>query len=541
MKRKILVSSGLLLVLLLMQVAGQPPLPHSFLTSTQVEAVSASSTRQAPTPIINKTFGTLDTSDYGMDVIECSSGGYALAGYTSSYGAISHAGWLIRTDENGNHLWNYTYGGASSDYIHSLTECSDGGFALAGYTYSFGVAGQAFWLVRVDSNGNHLWNKTYDTPNDDLAWDVVEVSSGGFALAGSTSDGFDYDFWLVRTDTNGNHEWNETYGGTYNDQAYSLIEVSTGDFLLAGYTRSYGPGVPSTPSRIYIPSNLWLVYTNGTGTMQWHKTYHAGGDEFGWSVEECQDGGFAIGGYCGNFFTGEQDFWLIRTDNIGDHLWNETYGWTGSEEICRNMVIYSSGGFALVGTTNHTSDGLTDIWLVLADSSGNQIWNETYGSSEIDWCYGLADCSLGLALYGTPHILYPVHECHQGWFFVIPDQVAPTWDPAPADQTILYGVPFSYDLNAADPWPLAWVINDTTNFAIDSDGVVTNTVLLAVGIYSLRVTVSDPASNTLIGTFLVTVIPAPQSPLLLIIGAAVVAIVVVCLIIYFWRRSGKSK
>jgi hypothetical protein len=542
MKNRTLLVSGLVLVLLLMQVVGQPTHPQLLTPFTKAETVNKSLTRQAPAPIINETFGTGSSSEHGEKVIECSSGGFALAGTTDGYGASCQDGWLIRTDSDGNHLWNYTYGGGGSDFIYSVIECSDGGFVLVGYTYSFGVSNAACWLVKVNANGIFQWNKTYDSTADDFGHEVIEVSTGGFAIAGYSHISPNQDqLWLVRTDPSGNHLWNQSYGGPYDDAAYSLIEVSSGGFLLTGYTKSYGPGVPSTPSRISTPSNLWVVKTNSTGHLQWHRTYHHPdfGYEYGRVSIECSDGGFAIGGYTVNLVTGDCDFWLIRADSLGAHLWNHTYGYSNGEEILRDIIAYSSGGYALGGWTNNTGNQYDDVWLVYTDGSGTQIWNESYGSSRDDYSVGLADCSLGIAVYGTGQtIAYDF----QAWFFVIPDDVAPTWNPAPVDQTVLSGLPFRYDLNATDGQGLAvWTINDTTNFAIDSDGVVTDAVLLAVGTYRLRVTVSDPAGNTLIGTFLVTVVVAPLSPLLLFIGIAVVVIVIVCLLIYFWRRSRESK
>jgi hypothetical protein len=253
---------------------------------------------------------------------------------------------------------------------------------------------------------------------------------------------------------------------------------------------------------------------------------------------ECPNGDFAFGGFI-DYGAGDKDFWLIRTTSAGMHIWNETYGYAAKTDQLNELILYSSGGFVMSGTTTNTPLSDPDLWVVRVANDGTHLWNESFGSWDSDLhCYGLADCSLGIAVYGTPHTST---NSYQGWLIVIPDNVAPAWNPAPTDQTILYGVPFSYDLNATDPWPLTWTINDTTSFAIDADGVVTNAVLLAVGVYSLRVTASDPAGNSIIGTFLVTVTAPPLAPLLLYIGIAVVIIILVILSIYLWQRSRKSK
>ena len=101
----------------------------------------------------NKTYG--GTGDDVADaLVQTSDGGYALAGYTKSFGAGSHDFWLVKTDSAGNAQWNKTYGGTSMDYATALVKTVDGGYALAGYTRSFGVGLNDFWLVKTDASGN---------------------------------------------------------------------------------------------------------------------------------------------------------------------------------------------------------------------------------------------------------------------------------------------------------------------------------------------------------------------------------------------------
>jgi len=177
-----------------------------------------------------KTFGG-SGDDYARSVVQTSDGGYALAGYTNSFGAGGYDLWLVRTDAAGNQLWNKTFGGSGDDYAYSVVETSDGGFALAGYTYSFGAGLNDLWLVRTDAAGNQLWNKTFGGPAYDYAFSVIQTSDGGFALAGRTNSfGAGYqDFWLVKIDSTGSVQWHETYGGTNHDRAFSLVQTSRAD------------------------------------------------------------------------------------------------------------------------------------------------------------------------------------------------------------------------------------------------------------------------------------------------------------------------
>jgi len=186
--------------------------------------------------------------DIAYSLVETSDGGFALAGYTSSFGAGDYDCWLVKTDAYGNMEWNKTYGGESSDAAYSLVETSDGGFAMAGQLAN------EFWLVKIDASGNMIWNQTY---GEGSASSLVETSDGGYALAGETyifGAGL-FDFWLVKTDAYGNMEWNQTYGGEYGDIAHSLVETSDGGYALAGETYSFGAGA----------SDFWLVKTDANG------------------------------------------------------------------------------------------------------------------------------------------------------------------------------------------------------------------------------------------------------------------------------------
>jgi hypothetical protein len=136
--------------------------------------------------------------------------------------------------------WIQSYGDTGHERAYSVVETSDGGYALGGSTSSFGAGGSDFWLIRTDAFGNVEWNQTFGGPLYDRAFSMIATSEGGFALAGPTSsfgNGL-RDFWLVKTDVMGNIEWNQTYGGADAEVAYSLVQTSDGGYAIAGY-RSY--------------------------------------------------------------------------------------------------------------------------------------------------------------------------------------------------------------------------------------------------------------------------------------------------------------
>ncbi|RLI39191.1 hypothetical protein DRO69_14560, partial [Candidatus Bathyarchaeota archaeon] len=232
-----------------------------------------------------------------------------LTGRTNSFGLGIADFWLIKVDSSGDHQWNKTYGGTGVDAARCVVQTSDGGYILAGETNSFGAGDSDFWLIKTDSMGNMEWNKTYGGTLAESAFSVVETSDGGYALAGRTRSFGEgrLDFWLIKVDSSGDHQWNKTYGGTGNDPAHSMVEVNvleTGDggYALAGFTLSFGAG----------GQDGWLIKTDSMGNMEWNKTYGGTKNDVLNSVAKTGDGGYALAGFTESFGAGGQDGWLIK-------------------------------------------------------------------------------------------------------------------------------------------------------------------------------------------------------------------------------------
>jgi predicted secreted protein len=149
-----------------------------------------------------KTYGGTGTDTGAGNIIQTSDGGYAISGDTQSFGAGGNDYWLIKTDADGNMLWNKTYGGAGLDSESDMCQTSDGGYALGGYTNSFGAGGTDFWLVKTDSSGTMQWNQTYGGTDGDAGWSIIQTIDGGYALAGNTASfgAGGTDFYVAKTD-----------------------------------------------------------------------------------------------------------------------------------------------------------------------------------------------------------------------------------------------------------------------------------------------------------------------------------------------------
>ena len=302
----------------------------------------------------DKTFGG-PGNDFAESVQQTSDGGYILAGYTESYGAGDYDFWLVKVDSNGNKQWDKTFGGTDKENEASVQQTSDGGYIIAGNTFSYGAGSYDIWLIKTNSNGEKLWDKTFGGTNYDDARSVQQTSDGGYILAGSTESygAGKRDVWLIKTDSNGNKQWDKTFGGTDIDWVKSVQQTSDGGYILAGSTFSYGAG----------DGDVWLIKIDSNGNKQWDKTF--GGTEFdkAFSVQQTSDSGYILIGETESYGAGDDDIWLIKTDSNGNKQWDKTFG-GASLDFASSVQQTSDGGYILIGSTELYGAGEDDLWLI---------------------------------------------------------------------------------------------------------------------------------------------------------------------------------
>ena len=299
-------------------------------------------------------------------VIQTADSGFAIAGIQGGGGLSPRAesnAFLVKTDARGELEWRRIYDWGEKDHADSVIQTSDGGFILVGSTVSL-VNGRGWegWLGKTDANGNLEWMQTYGGFGDDHDHvnAIIPTADGGFALAGSTwSYGARFDdFWLVKTDVHGEVEWNQTYGGASGDAAASVIQMLDDGFVLAGHTWSFGAG----------ESDAWLVKTDARGEPRWNRTYGGSDLEYASGIPTA-DGGFALAGFTESYGAGGRDAWLVKTDAQGMVQWNWTFGGPHMD-YAYSGIQTTDGGFVLAGSTRSYGAGESDAWLVKTDAWG---------------------------------------------------------------------------------------------------------------------------------------------------------------------------
>lgn len=190
-------------------------------------------------------------------------GGFALGG-VGNYSGAGDQFVLLRTNANGDSLWSRKFGGPYAEDCLALCVMDDGGFALTGMKEITDNNREA-WLVRTDANGDSLWAHFYGGSGNDYGYGLTRTSDGGFAIAGCTGSwgAGDLDYWLVKTDADGAMEWNRTYGYTRADFCYSVQQLPDNGYILGGHTSISGA----------TDYDVWLVRTNAAGDTLWTKKF----------------------------------------------------------------------------------------------------------------------------------------------------------------------------------------------------------------------------------------------------------------------------
>ncbi|RJP82719.1 MAG: T9SS C-terminal target domain-containing protein [Candidatus Zixiibacteriota bacterium] len=336
---------------------------------------------QPPDTLWTHTYGG-NGEEYAYDVQQTTDGGYIFAGSTTSYGA-GHQFYVVKTDANGGHIWGYDFGGSTNDYARSVQQSTDGGYVIAGYTYTTSVTDAC--LIKIDNAGNQIWQQQYGQwSNSDLAYCVRQTADGGYVIAGDTySYGPDCQIYVIKTDSLGNQVWERNIGGAGHDQGRSIQQTTDGGYIIAGQKNTFSGGY----------WDVCLVKTNADGNPTWERTFGGNGYDYGNSVQQTSDGGYIIVGTTLSFGAGYDDVYLIKTDASGNLDWQRTFGGNSFDKgHCVQTTI--DGGYAIAGGTSSFGGGY-QVYLIKTDTNGNETWQCTLGGNNTDFGYSLLQTNDG--------------------------------------------------------------------------------------------------------------------------------------------------
>ncbi|HIA05974.1 MAG TPA: T9SS type A sorting domain-containing protein [Flavobacteriales bacterium] len=316
-------------------------------------------------------------SGAGYSVQVTSDGGYIVYGQTLGFNYDLFA---IRTDVNGDTLWNRRFDGGTHDYANSVVQTADGGFAFLGQTYGFGAGNLDIFLIKTDANGDTLWTRAYGGPNDDEGNSIQQTADGGYIITGMTRNfgAALEDVYLIKTDAGGNILWSKIYSGSGYETGKQVRQTMDGGYIITGETSTYGAG----------SDDVFLVKTNALGDTLWTKTYGSSGSDRGKDVRQTDDGGYIVTGYASGF-GGGNELYLIKTDAVGDTLWTRIYGANNTDPDIGTAVLQTATGYIVAGITQSFTSSRWDAILYNVDNNGDPIWTNTYGGVGNEEVYSL--------------------------------------------------------------------------------------------------------------------------------------------------------
>ncbi len=388
-------------------------------------------------------FFDIASHDFTKACIQTPDGGSMVAGHIGD-GVGESKIFAMKLDRDGQEEWRQQYGGTSYDECTAMIATNDGGFLLAGYTFSFGNGNADAYLIKMDSKGVVQWEGVYGGSDFDRSFSVTQTDDGGYAFAGWTRSGISgditearlgpadgFDAWIGKTDANGNLLWNHRYGGMADDIILSMDVMDDGGIVTIGHTESadigsqgqdlmvirleengdeawtklYGTANYEESYDILVTSDggillsgltlelgagssdVYLIKTDGDGVIDWEQTYGGVDGEFGGYLLEMEDNGFAILASTMSFGTPFLDLYLIRTDEVGEEMWTHLYTGGENNDVPVNISLTNDGFFLLTAQRRVDDNGSilsSDFYLLKADLLGNTVTNSIAGKVVLD-------------------------------------------------------------------------------------------------------------------------------------------------------------
>lgn len=365
----------------------------------------------------------------GTAAIQLPDGGYLLCGYTSSdqgddvsepgYGDSDY--WILRTDSDGNKLWDKRYGGTDDESVYNVFLTEDGGFLLAGASLSDAgglktqdnyINGMSdLWFVKTDADGNFLWDKTIGSLDADIGLDIIQVPGDHYVIAATNwadaggdktqSNQGATDWWVLKTDSLMNVLWDLSIGGTgHEDDFGNLHLTAAGNYMISGTSYSEPNFWKSEANN--GPENTWIVLIDSNGSKVWDKTILTGYShtETGYGIQ-LSDGCYIFAND-GDGFTGQEktdqsfsfDYWCIKyCDTTSQQPTPSAVSFSASqntmcEKFCISYTDSSSnnptawqwffpGGIPAASNLQHPGNvcyndpGIYDVTLITTGSTGN--------------------------------------------------------------------------------------------------------------------------------------------------------------------------
>jgi hypothetical protein len=322
---------------------------------------------------------------FASSIQETADGGYILVGSVSTQSSLVKVNkdvWVLKLDNNGNTLWQKNYGGIDDDRAHSIQQTNDGGYIVAGATGSgrYGDGGWDGWIFKLSRVGNILWQKKYGRNNHDESLSYLEQTSDGEYIAiGKYEYPIDQAIWILKLNSTGRVLWQKGFS----DRIYgiSIQQTSDAGYIVLGKTT-------------YVFYNIIVMKLDWKGDPSWKNTYETLDIELSdidpTSIQQTSDGGYIVT-YYHYYGTG-----LLKLDSNGNVSWTKNYSiGFGYGSQFSSIQQTTDEGYIVAGYTNSFGFGKRDALVLKLDNSGNITWQKTYGGSDDDYASSIKQIADG--------------------------------------------------------------------------------------------------------------------------------------------------
>lgn len=332
-------------------------------------------------------------------------------------------------------LWEKSYGGKHADYLYDAQPTADYGFILAGSSVSDKTGNKTddnhgdldYWIWKMNEKGDLDWQKSIGGDGFDLLQSIRNTKDGGFILADTSNSGNSFqkndaskgitDFWVIKLDAAGGEQWQRTIGGNGQDELLCAFQTKDGGYILGGSSSSSpksisnvkaeGESFAATKEDLFSKSeksrgnmDYWIVKLSREGIIEWQRTYGGQFTDLLRSMEQTTDNGFILAGYSNSPMSGDKtnnnkgagDYWVIKTNDIGEIQWQKTYGADGDDQP--HVIHQMLDGTYVLGGNSNSKNALTtmggivgngiDYWILKLDSEGEVLWSKTYDFGKVD-------------------------------------------------------------------------------------------------------------------------------------------------------------
>ena len=324
-------------------------------------------------------------------------GGMVLTGYSYSGSAGFSDVLVMKTDDLGNEEWSVTVGGAKDDRAFDVCGTADGSYMIVGYTHSFGAGSWDVYAMKLDTDGNVIWTRTYGGAGIDVATSCITTSDGNNVICGYTESeavGED-DIYIMKIDPDGSEIWSRTIGGTDTDMGHDILEVSDGGLVLAGSTGLHTP---------LGTRYMYVIKTDSEGIIQWSQRFTPSpGVAYSSanSIARTEDGGYIVAGDADDLNLPDlRGIILAKLQENGTVEWNRRFGRGSYYDSGWDVAIPNDGGFLLVGASKNASTITSDSYILRTDDLGNRIWNTIIGGDGTQWANAVSIADRGFIITG---------------------------------------------------------------------------------------------------------------------------------------------